>query len=177
MFSSLEAVPCSPEMSGWGCCVGSECKKLLYSPASPGNSLACCGNWRSWRSKQHLLRWKMRRKSTKKKIYWYASLHSTKEQRLFLHRWVTSNNDLNGGEIWPITVCPPLKFHILDLRHVGCFCALNSQGFELAQGYLHKLLETFFCLVMDQTHYLSVTMQEKGCVFEKKYFSMQRCSN
>lgn len=93
-FLLLEAVPLSPEMSGWGFCVKYKCRELLYSPASLGNSLACCGNWRSWRSKHHLLWWKMRSRGTKRKTNWYTPLHRSKEQRLLLNKWVTTNNDL-----------------------------------------------------------------------------------
>lgn len=160
MFSLLEAVPRSPEMSGWGCCVTYECRKLLYSTASLGNSLACCGNWRSWRSKHHLLWWKMRRKSTKKKIYCYAPLLGSKEQRLLLHRWVTTNNNRSGCEIWPITVRPLLQFHILDFRHVSC----SLIGVQTCSRILKQAV---VCLLLDQTHDLSVTRQ-KQVVYVKK---------
>lgn len=138
MFSSLEAVPRSPEMSGWGCCVKYKCREPFYSAASLSNRPACCGNWRSWRSKHHLLWWKMR--SRKKKINWYAPLLRSEEQLLLLRKWVTTNNEQSGCEIWPITVCPLLRFHTLDLRHVSCYSAVNRYGLQLAQGHLNRLV-------------------------------------
>lgn len=173
MFSLLDAVPRSPEMSGWGCCVKHECRKLIYRAAALSNSLACCGNWRSWRSKHHLLWWKMRRRSTKKKINWYAPLLRSEEQWLLLHKWVTSNNNQRGCDIWPITVHPLLHFHIFDSRHVGRFHAVNRQVFKLAQGHFNRLLFTC-CWIKPVAFQL---LEKKSWLNEKNMMQMKHCSN
>lgn len=119
MFSSLEAVLVHLRWVAGDVLSGTNAGALLYITASLSNSLACCGNWRSWGSKHQRLRWKMRRKSTKKKIYWYAPLQRSKEHCLLLHRWPSASNDPSVCEIWCVSVCHLLKCHTLDLRYVS----------------------------------------------------------
>lgn len=69
----------------------------LYRAAALGNTLACCGNWRNWGRKRHLLGWEMNR-SRGKRIH----LLTLKEQlTLLLHTWGTANKNPEWG--WNMT--------------------------------------------------------------------------
>lgn len=153
MFSSVEAVLVHLRWVAGDVLSGTNAGALLYNAASLGNSLACCGNWRSLRSKHQLPWWKMRRKSTKKIIYWYATPQRSKERWLLLHWWATASNYLSVCEIWCVIVRHLLRFHILDLWHLTLQSSVqlvNRQGFKLAQAHSNTLMETLIFLLMDQ---------------------------
>lgn len=104
MFSVVEAVLVHLRWVAGDVLSGTNAGSLLYNAALLGNGLACCGNWRSLRSKHPLPWWKMRRKSTNKKIYWYATRHRYKGHGLLLHWWATASNYLSVCETWSVTV-------------------------------------------------------------------------
>lgn len=98
----------------------------LYRAATPGNGLVCCGNWRNWGRKLHLLGWETGRGRGKG-----IHLLTLKEQStlLLLHTWVTaSKNPEWGWNMTPYFLILPVQFPVFIWGML-----ISRNGFKPAQ--------------------------------------------